>query len=157
MNVWDDILARIETKVNRHSFYTWFRPTSFVAEDRLSVTIRVPNPLFKDWLTKHYAGVIAEAMNRSAPGRGDATGHAELEAVRIEFAGDKSPMVISGCIGPSGDGYDPATWMTEGDAEQYHRMQAETFRDTEADMITAITMTHAPEAIGVTKARSSRA
>ena len=62
MNVWDDILARIETKVNRHSFYTWFRPTSFVAEDRLSVTVRVPNPLFKDWLTKHYAGVIAEAM-----------------------------------------------------------------------------------------------
>ena len=62
MNVWDDILARIETKVNRHSFYTWFRPTSFVTEDRSSVTIRVPNPLFKDWLTKHYAGVIAEAM-----------------------------------------------------------------------------------------------
>ena len=62
MSVWDDILARIETKVNRHSFYTWFRPTSFVAEDRLSVTVRVPNPLFKDWLTKHYAGVIAEAM-----------------------------------------------------------------------------------------------
>jgi len=62
VSVWDDILARIETKVNRHSFYTWFRPTSFVAEDRLSVTVRVPNPLFKDWLTKHYAGVIAEAM-----------------------------------------------------------------------------------------------
>ena len=63
MNVWDDILARIETKVNRHSFYTWFRPTSFIAEDRSSVTVRVPNPLFKDWLTKHYSGVIAEAMN----------------------------------------------------------------------------------------------
>jgi chromosomal replication initiator protein len=62
VSVWDDILARIETKVNRHSFYTWFRPTSFVSEDRLSVTVRVPNPLFKDWLTKHYAGVIAEAM-----------------------------------------------------------------------------------------------
>jgi chromosomal replication initiator protein len=63
VNLWDDILARIETKVNRHSFYTWFRPTSFVTEDRSSVTVRVPNPLFKDWLTKHYAGVIAEAMN----------------------------------------------------------------------------------------------
>ena len=56
MNLWDEILARIETKVNRHSFYTWFRPTTFVAEDRTSVTVRVPNALFKDWLTKHYAG-----------------------------------------------------------------------------------------------------
>jgi chromosomal replication initiator protein len=61
MNLWDEILARIETKVNRHSFYTWFRPTTFVTEDRSSVTVRVPNSLFKDWLTKHYSGVITEA------------------------------------------------------------------------------------------------
>jgi chromosomal replication initiator protein len=61
MNLWDEILARIETKVNRHCFYTWFRPTTFVAEDQASVTVRVPNALFKDWLTKHYASVITEA------------------------------------------------------------------------------------------------
>jgi chromosomal replication initiator protein len=63
MNLWDEILARVETKVNRHSFYTWFKPTSFVGADTLSVTVRVPNPLFKDWLMKHYAGVISEAIN----------------------------------------------------------------------------------------------
>jgi chromosomal replication initiator protein len=62
MNLWDQVLARIETKVNRHSFYTWFKPTSFLSEDRAAVTVRVPNPLFKDWLTKHYLGVIGEAM-----------------------------------------------------------------------------------------------
>ena len=62
MNLWDEILARVETKVNRHSFYTWFKPTTFIAEDTVAVTVRVPNPLFKDWLTKHYAGVITEAM-----------------------------------------------------------------------------------------------
>ncbi|HEY7284930.1 MAG TPA: chromosomal replication initiator protein DnaA [Vicinamibacterales bacterium] len=63
MNLWDQILARVETKVNRHSYYTWFRPTTFLVEDRTSVTVRVPNPLFKDWLTKHYAGVITEALS----------------------------------------------------------------------------------------------
>ena len=62
MNLWDEVLARIETKINRHSFYTWFKPTTFVSEDLVSVTVRVPNPLFKDWLTKHYSGVIGEAM-----------------------------------------------------------------------------------------------
>ena len=62
MNLWDEILARVETKVNRHSFYTWFKPTTFIAADTESVTVRVPNPLFKDWLMKHYAGVISEAM-----------------------------------------------------------------------------------------------
>src|SRR3990170_675434 len=63
MNLWDEILSRVETKVNRHSFYTWFKPTTFVTDDRTSVTVRVPNGLFKDWLTKHYTGVINEAMS----------------------------------------------------------------------------------------------
>src|SRR6185503_13789633 len=63
MNLWEQVLARVETKVNRHSFYTWFKPTSFVGEDRTTVTVRVPNGLFKDWLTKHYSSVIMEAMS----------------------------------------------------------------------------------------------
>jgi chromosomal replication initiator protein len=62
MNLWDQILSRVEAKVNRHSFYTWFKPTSFVSEDPVAMTVRVPNLLFRDWLTKHYSGVIAEAM-----------------------------------------------------------------------------------------------
>ena len=61
-NVWNDILARVETKVNRHSFYTWFKPTTFIEETGQELTIRVPNGLFRDWLTKHYAGVITEAV-----------------------------------------------------------------------------------------------
>jgi chromosomal replication initiator protein len=62
MNLWDEILARVETKVNRHSFYTWFRPTTFVAEDGATITVRVPNALFRDWLTKHYSAIISEAV-----------------------------------------------------------------------------------------------
>jgi chromosomal replication initiator protein len=62
MNLWEQVLARVETKVNRHSFYTWFKPTSFLNEDTTAITVRVPNALFKDWLTKHYSGVIAEAL-----------------------------------------------------------------------------------------------
>jgi chromosomal replication initiator protein len=61
-NIWEEILSRVQAKVNRHSFYTWFKPTAFVAEDGFNVTVRVPNALFKDWITKHYSGVIAEAL-----------------------------------------------------------------------------------------------
>jgi chromosomal replication initiator protein len=63
MNLWEQILARIETKLPRHAFYTWFRPTSFIGEDPSSVTVRVPHPMFKDWLTRNYPGVIEEALN----------------------------------------------------------------------------------------------
>ena len=71
MNVWEEILARIETKVNRHSFYTWFRPTTFMAEDRGSVSVRVPNDVFKEWLDMDAVGYIKTAgvsMATNIPG-----------------------------------------------------------------------------------------
>jgi chromosomal replication initiator protein len=60
--IWDQVLSRIETKVNRHSFYTWFKPTAMVSDEGRSVRVRVPNTLFRDWLTKHYSAVLAEAL-----------------------------------------------------------------------------------------------
>ena len=61
-SIWEQILTRIESKVNRHSFYTWFKPTSFVADAGHTITVQVPNILFKDWLTKHYSLVLNEAL-----------------------------------------------------------------------------------------------
>lgn len=61
-NAWTELLARIETKVNRHSFNTWFSQTAFVEDTGDRVTVRVPSELNRNWLTTHYAEVIAEAM-----------------------------------------------------------------------------------------------
>jgi S-methylmethionine-dependent homocysteine/selenocysteine methylase len=63
-----------------------------------------------------------------------------------------APMVISGCVGPRGDGYHPERTMGADEAEAYHARQIRTFAETEADMVTAITMTHTGEAIGVARA-----
>jgi len=62
MNIWEQVLARVEGKVGRHSFYTWFRPTTFLSEDRTSITVSVPNAMFIDWLPRHYSPVLAEAL-----------------------------------------------------------------------------------------------
>ncbi len=62
MNIWEQVLARVEGKVGRHSFYTWFRPTTFLSEDRTSITVSVPNTMFIDWLPRHYSPVLAEAL-----------------------------------------------------------------------------------------------
>ena len=61
-NVWTDILSRIETKVNSHSYHTWFKPTAFLWEADERLTIQVPNLLFRDWLTKYYGDVLTEAI-----------------------------------------------------------------------------------------------
>ena len=66
-----------------------------------------------------------------------------------------SPMVISGNFGPRGDGYNPEFLMSADEAEAYHRPQAEAFATSEADLVTAMTMTHAGEAIGIARAAAA--
>jgi homocysteine S-methyltransferase len=63
-----------------------------------------------------------------------------------------SPMVVSGCVGPRGDGYDPGQALSALAAEDYHRLQIATFAEARADMVSAITMTSANEAIGIARA-----
>jgi S-methylmethionine-dependent homocysteine/selenocysteine methylase len=75
-----------------------------------------------------------------------------LEDIRHEFETYNSKMVISGCIGSHGDGYAPESMLTAAEAEQYHAVQIGTFRQTQADMVTALTMTYVEEAIGLTRA-----
>ena len=78
-----------------------------------------------------------------------------LEEIRKEYPDTRT--VISGCVGPRGDGYDPARVMSAEEAEHYHAGQIRGFAETAADMVTAITMTNVPEAIGVTSAAATRA
>src|SRR4029079_7037606 len=37
--------------------------TSFIADDGTTLRIRVPNAMFRNWLTKHYAAVLDEALS----------------------------------------------------------------------------------------------
>jgi chromosomal replication initiator protein len=60
--VWDEVLGRIETKVNNYSFHTWFRHTSLVRDAGGSLLIQVVDPMAVEWMNKHYTGVIAEAL-----------------------------------------------------------------------------------------------
>lgn len=73
--VWRQILARIETKVNRHTFYTWFRPLVMVTDHPtatgrvIEVTKNGPDgQLFVDWVTKHYTAVVQAAVDEVRPG-----------------------------------------------------------------------------------------
>jgi homocysteine S-methyltransferase len=77
---------------------------------------------------------------------------AMLLDLRARHQSAAMPIVVSGCIGPRGDGYDPGELMSAGEAEAYHAWQARIFADAGADMIAAITITNAPEAIGIVRA-----
>jgi S-methylmethionine-dependent homocysteine/selenocysteine methylase len=98
-----------------------------------------------DWGTKlGYSAKEMAGANRRAI--------ALLEDIRNEFKSGASKVVISGCVGPRGDGYNPGETMSEKDAESYHRKQIQAFEDTAADMVTAITMNYVEEAVGIARA-----
>lgn len=98
-----------------------------------------------DWGDRlgYTAGPLADANRESV---------AIIAEVRSTHATDDAPIVISGCVGPRGDGYSPEATMSGEEAQQYHRAQIDTFADSDADMIGAITMTHPEEAIGIARA-----
>jgi homocysteine S-methyltransferase len=96
-----------------------------------------------DWGARlGYAARDLQAVNRASI--------ALLEGIRDEFKGLKT--VISGCVGPRGDGYQPTKLMTAEQAQAYHREQVETFAGTAADMVSAITMNYVEEAVGIARA-----
>ncbi|WGF87230.1 homocysteine S-methyltransferase family protein [Marinivivus vitaminiproducens] len=89
------------------------------------------------------AGALADA-NRVAI--------ALMHEVRDASATSTSPMVVSGNIGPRGDGYDPGAIMTPDEAHAYHAAQIGVFAGAGVDMVSAFTMTNVDEAMGVVRA-----
>jgi homocysteine S-methyltransferase len=72
-----------------------------------------------------------------------------LEGIRREYQTDQTPVVISGCLGPCGDGYVPGQTMSTQEAATYHLEQIETFAATSADMVCSMTMNYVEEAVGI--------
>jgi S-methylmethionine-dependent homocysteine/selenocysteine methylase len=102
----------------------------------------------RDWGAQiGYDGEALKKANRDSV--------ALLTDIRQRYETDDSPMVISGCIGPRGDGYTVTDKMTAGEAEAYHFEQIATFSQTAADLVTAFTINYTEEAIGITRAAQS--
>jgi S-methylmethionine-dependent homocysteine/selenocysteine methylase len=97
------------------------------------------------WATEiGYDAEQLDAMNRRAI--------ALLEEIREGEAEGSAAIVISGCVGPQDDGYNPSERLSTEAAQGYHSTQIETFADTAADMVTALTITYVEEAIGIARA-----
>lgn len=60
-NLWDRIKAKIRSEVNDQSFMTWFAPTVQESYRDDTLTVKVPNKFFKDWLSENYRDVVQEA------------------------------------------------------------------------------------------------
>ena len=127
----------------------YYAPYALIAKERgLGLVLEAPTwRASPGWARQlGYSDEELDALNRKAI--------ALMEELRAEYQGN-APIVISGCVGPEGDGYAPETMLTADEAQAYHAVQIGTFADTAADMVTAITMTYAEEATGVARAAAA--
>ena len=138
----------LDTEPGRAALVRYYTPYFDLAE-RLAVGMVVDTPTWRanlDWGARlGYDAVGLAAVNRRA-----------VEFVS-ELAGQRTevPTVINGVIGPRGDGYVISATMSPSEAAAYHGLQARSFAEAGAEMISAITMTYADEAIGVARAASA--
>jgi S-methylmethionine-dependent homocysteine/selenocysteine methylase len=152
-------------------FHHGFELPEFAAFDLLTKTngYEVLRRYYNDYIDlakSHGIGFILESPTwRASRDWGDKLGYNEsdlkeinrksialLEELRSESDSTNTPMVISGCIGPRGDGYSVSEAMTAGQAYRYHYEQIKTLSETKADLVSAFTINYSEEAIGIVRA-----
>jgi chromosomal replication initiator protein len=110
--IWDHVLSRIEGQVGKHSFSTWFKPTSLLTDSGNSLSIRVPNLLFVEWLPKHYSVVLAEALREV--GRADAKLVFVPDAAAASADDNKAAVIFNS---PAPDFEEPVDTTARRDAD----------------------------------------
>lgn len=127
------------------------RYAQLARDHQLGLVLEAPtwraNP---DWGAKlgYNATTLADANRRAI---------SLMLELRAAHESRQTPMVVSGNLGPRGDGYRADARMSVEQARGYHSAQIETFAMTDADMIAAFTMNYTEEAIGITLAAQSAA
>ena len=126
---------------------SYFEPYARIARDQ-GVGIVLETPTWRansDWAEKlgYDETELVDVRRRSMD---------LLLDIRNRYETEQSPVVISGCVVPRGDGYSPTNRMGVHEAAAYHAPEIRSFAASEADMVTAITMNYTEEAIGVVQA-----
>lgn len=125
----------------------YFEPYVHIARRR-GVGIVLETPTWRaspDWAERlGHSPAELDALNRRAV--------ALLDRLRQELETPATPIVVSGCVGPRGDGYVVGEAMTADEAAAYHSTQIGSLSTSGVDLVTAITMTYADEAVGVARA-----
>lgn len=109
-------------------------------------------------------GAVLETPTwRASPDWGDRLGYGAVELDRLNRDGvtllrglaqehPEVAVVVSGNIGPRGDGYNPSDLVSAEVAEDYHRPQIESLAAAGADRVTMLTATHTAEPVGIVRA-----
>ncbi len=61
-SLWHQVLNRLQVQLGEPTFDTWIKTASPERLENHCLVIRAPNPFARNWLQKHYKGIIGEAV-----------------------------------------------------------------------------------------------
>jgi homocysteine S-methyltransferase len=134
----------LHDEVGRAAMTDYFRDHVLVAE-RAGTPIVLETPTWR--ASRHWGARLGYDV--SALDRVNQEAVAYLRGIGEEA---EVEVLVSGCVGPQGDGYDPARQLAPDEAQDYHRAQIHSFVAAGADRVSMYTATHAGESIGVIRA-----
>jgi S-methylmethionine-dependent homocysteine/selenocysteine methylase len=111
-------------------------------------------PIVLDTPTWRASADWGERLGYSAEQLADVNGEA-VTFLRAAGAGRKARILMSGAVGPRGDGYVAGERMSTVEAQSYHAAQVDALGGAGVDLISAITMTYAEEASGIALAAAN--
>lgn len=135
------LMASVEGRAALERYFE--RYLAIARRDRVGIVLETPTwRASADWAT--VLGCTLEELEVMTRASVDL-----LHELRERHETADTPVVISGCIGPRGDGYQPGQMMSNREAHTYHAPQIGVLADAGVDLITGITMTSSDEAAGV--------
>ena len=100
MNIWKQVLSRIEQVVDRTEYDTWFAPTRFLSQKGDTVDVGVPSQRYVDEIRERFGAQIRGLLNEISP-----------ERVQVHFVvdtsrtGDDLPIPIAPAAGRAAPGH----------------------------------------------------
>ena len=59
---WEETQGDLKNRLGDTIFTTWIAPLRFSVMDNQSINLEAPDQFFKDWVEKHYLGLIEEGL-----------------------------------------------------------------------------------------------
>jgi S-methylmethionine-dependent homocysteine/selenocysteine methylase len=137
----------LEHEVGRDALRTYYAPFLELARSRGTGFVLGGGTwrANADWGAElgYDAGALAAANRRAV---------AFVDELRAGAPAEQGPVLLEAPIGPRADAYAPSSVMRSDEAQRYHSAQLETLSDTAADLVTAMTISYADEAVGMVRA-----
>jgi chromosomal replication initiator protein len=94
MNLWEQVLERVEPKLNAQVFDTWLKPTQQISMSEGTLEVAVPSAFFAEWISNNYLPILRASLSevysgdlairfRASPAREEARGPGRPPADRF--------------------------------------------------------------------------